>query len=118
MPHVVLENIISAKEAFDSIVLFTTKIDRGVLKVTDRYLNAGQNTALVESLAIENGKNQSFFCPVVAEKDESDGWIAASHRPQKTPGVKTIMAILARQIKDSNPNVHYGKNNLQDFLME
>ena len=118
MPHVVLENIISAKEAFDSIVLFTTKIDRGVLKVTDRYLNAGQNTALVESLAIENGKNQSFFVQLSQKKTSLTVGLLPLTDPEKTPGVKTIMAILARQIKDSNPNVHYGKNNLQDFLME
>jgi len=37
--------------------------------------------------------------------------------PEKTPGVKTILALVARQIRDSNPNVIYGKNNLQDFLM-
>jgi len=28
------------------------------------------------------------------------------------------MATLAKQIKDGNPDVSYGKTNLQDFLLE
>ena len=61
MPHVVLENINSVTEVLESIVPFATRIDGGILKVTDTYLNSGQNKVLVESLAIENNKNQSFF---------------------------------------------------------
>lgn len=118
MPHVVLENINSAKEAFDSIVPFATKIDGGVLKVTDKYLNSAQNSALIESLAIENGKNQSFFVQLSQKKTSLTVRLLPLTDPEKTPGVKSIMAIVARQIKDSNPNVKYGKNNLQDFLME
>jgi len=37
--------------------------------------------------------------------------------PEKTDGVKTIMAIVAKQIKDSDVNITYGKTNLQDFLI-
>jgi hypothetical protein len=37
--------------------------------------------------------------------------------PAKTPGVKMIMAMIAKQIKDFNPTVIYGKANLQDFLL-
>lgn len=118
MPHVVLENINSAKEAFDSIVPFATKIDGGVLKVTDKYLNSAQNSALIESLAIENGKNQSFFVQLSQKKTSLTVRLLPLTDPEKTPGVKSIMAIVARQIKDSNPNVKYGKNNLHDFLLE
>jgi len=38
--------------------------------------------------------------------------------PEKTNGVKSIMALIAKQIKDSNANIVYGKNNLEDFLIE
>ncbi len=52
MPHVVLENINSVTEVLESIVPFATRIDGGILKVTDTYINSGQNKVLVESLAI------------------------------------------------------------------
>jgi imidazole glycerol phosphate synthase subunit HisF len=107
MPHVVLENINSVTEVLESIVPFATRIDGGILKVTDTYINSGQNKVLVESLAIENNKNQSFLVRLLPLTD-----------PAKTHGVKMIMATLAKQIKDSNPDVSYGKTNLQDFLLE
>ena len=68
MPHVVLENINSVRDVLESIVPFTTKIDSGILKVTDTYINSGQNKVLVESLAIENNKNQSFFVELSQKK--------------------------------------------------
>lgn len=118
MPHVVLENINSARVAFDSVVPFTAMIDGGVLKVTDKYLNVGQNKALVESLAVENGNNQSFFVELSQKQTSLTVRLLPLTDPEKTPGVKMIMAMLARQIKDVNPGVSYGKTNLQDFLLE
>jgi len=118
MPHVVLENLNSASVAFESVVLFTIRIDGGVLKVTDKYLNAGQNKALVESLAVENGNNQSFFVELTQKQTSLTVRLLPLTDPEKTPGVKTIMATLAKQIKDVNPGVSYGKTNLQDFLLE
>ena len=50
MPHVVLKSINSVAEVLESIVPFTTRIDGGILKVTDTYINSGQNKVLVESL--------------------------------------------------------------------
>ncbi|MBE0577117.1 MAG: hypothetical protein IH613_14630 [Desulfuromonadales bacterium] len=117
MPHVVLENINSAKVAFDSVVPFTARIEGGVLKVTDKYLNATQNKALVESLAVENGNNQSFFVELSQKQTSLTVRLLPLTDPEKTPGVKMIMAMVAKQIKDSNPSVSYGKTNLQDFLL-
>jgi hypothetical protein len=118
MPHVVLENINSAKEALDSVVPFTNRIEGGLLKVTDKYLNSGQNKALVESLAIENDNNQNFFVELSQKKNSLTVRLLPLTDPEKTPGVKMIMAMLARQIKEANPGVSYGKTNLQDFLFE
>ena len=118
MPHVVLENINSVREVLESIVPFTTKIDSGILKVTDTYINSGQNKVLVKSLAIENNKNQSFFVELSQKKASLTVRLLPLTDPAKTPGVKTIMAMIAKQIKDSNPDVCYGKTNLQDFLLE
>jgi len=118
MPHVVLENINSVTEVLESIVPFATRIDDGILKVTDTYINSGQNKVLVESLAIENNKNQSFFVELSQKKASLTVRLLPLTDPAKTPGVKMIMATLAKQIKDSNPDVCYGKTNLQDFLLE
>jgi hypothetical protein len=88
-----------------------------VLKVTDKYLNSDQNKSLVESLAVENGNNQSFFVELSQKKDSLTVRLLPLTDPAKAAGVKMIMAMIAKQIKDFNPNVSYGKTNLQDFLL-
>lgn len=118
MPHVVLENINSVVEVLDSVVPFATRIDGGILKVTDTYINSGQNKVLVESLAIENDNNQSFFVELSQKKASLTVRLLPLTDPAKTAGVKMIMATVAKQIKDSHPEVRYGKTNLQDFLLE
>ena len=118
MPHVVLENVNSVKDALESIVPFATRIDGGILKVTDTYINSGQNKVLVESLAIEDNNNQTFFVELSQKKANLTVRLLPLTDPAKTPGVKMIMAKVAKQIKDANPAVIYGKTNLQDFLLE
>jgi hypothetical protein len=117
MPHIVLENINSAKEAFDAVEPFANRIEGGMLKVMDKYINAQEQSVLVESLAIENGKNQSFFVQLSQKKSSLTVRLLPLSDPEKTDGVKKIMATIAKQIKDSNANIVYGKNNLESFLL-
>lgn len=117
MPHIVLENINSTKNGFDAVESFAKKIDGGILKVLDKYINADEQSALIESLAIENGKNQTFFVQLSQKKSTLTVRLLPLTDPQKTDGVKTIMAMIAKQIKDTDDSVAYGKNNLQDFLL-
>jgi len=117
MPHIVLENINSTQEAFEAVEPFSNKIEGGILKVMDKYINANGQTSLIESLAIENGNNQSFFIQLTQKKSSLTVRLLPLTDPEKTNGVKTIMAIIAKQIKDTNPDISYGKNNLEDFLI-
>lgn len=95
MPHVVLENINSVKEVFDSVLPFAAKIEAGILKVTEKFINSGQNKVLVESLAIENNTNQSFFVELSQKKESLTVRLLPLTDPDKTPGVKMIMAMVA-----------------------
>lgn len=117
MPHIVLEKINSTKEAFDALMPFGEKIEGGILKVMDKYINANEQIALIESLAIENGVNQSFFVQLSQKKSSLTIRLLPLTDPEKTDGVKTIMAKIAKQIKDSDSNIEYGKNNLEAFLL-
>jgi CHASE3 domain sensor protein len=117
MPHIVLEKINSTKEAYEAITPFANKIEGGILKVMDKYINASEQSALIESLAIENGVNQSFFVQLTQKKSSLTVRLLPLTDPEKTDGVKTIMATIAKQIKDANPTIEYGKNNLESFLI-
>ena len=117
MPHIVLENINETKEAYQAIEPFAHKIEGGILKVLDTYINAKEQSVLVESLAIENGVNQNFFVQISPKKSSLTVRLLPLTDPEKTKGVKTIMAMIAKQIQDSDANISYGKNNLEDFLI-
>ena len=117
MPHIVLENINDTKEAYEAVTPFAQKTEGGILKVMDKYINAKEQSVLIESLAIENGSNQNFFVQLSSKKSSLTVRLFPLTDPEKTKGVKTIMATLAKQIKDTNENITYGKNNLEDFLI-
>jgi len=117
MPHIVLEKINSTKEAFEAVEPFGQKIEGGILKVMDKYINANEQSALIEALAIENGVNQSFFVQLSQKKSSLTVRLLPLTDPEKTDGVKTIMAKIAKQIKDTDSSIEYGKNNLEAFLL-
>jgi len=116
MPHIVLENISDVKHAYEAITPFAEKTEKGMLKVTDKYINSAGQVVLVEALAIEDGRNQNFFIQLSGKTSSITVRLLPMTDPEKTNGVKTIMAEIAKQIKDTDPNITYGKTNLQDFL--
>jgi hypothetical protein len=118
MPHIVLENINSTKEAYNRVEKFTHKTDTGILKVMEKFINSDEQTALIEALAVENGKNQNFFVQLSQKKSSLTIRLFPLTDPEKTDGVKTIMAMVAKQIKDGDSKITYGKNNLEDFLIK
>jgi hypothetical protein len=117
MPHVVLEQAQSALQAFEAIEAVTLKKDTGILKLGDKYINAAETSALIEALAIEAGKTQNFFIQLSQKKASITVRLLPLTDPEKSPGVKMLMAVVAKQIKDSNTTISYGKTNLQDYLL-
>ncbi|MBD3790035.1 MAG: hypothetical protein IE885_06700 [Campylobacterales bacterium] len=117
MPHIVLENIDNTRKAFDAVSRFAEKTENGILKVMEKYINDKEQSVLVDSLAIENGVNQNFFIQLSSKKSSLTVRLLPLTDPEKTKGVKSIMAMVEKQIKDTDENITYGKNNLEDFLI-
>ncbi len=118
MPHIVLEKAKSVKECFDAITPMMEKLPNGILKITDKYINNQETSALIESIAIEDGNSQNFFIQLSSKGDAVTVRLLPLTDPQKSKGVKTLMGIIAKKIKDSNGDIYYGKTNLQDFIIE
>ena len=117
MPHIVLEQAQSTLQAFTAIEAVTLKTEAGILKLGDKYINAAETSALIEALAIEAGKNQNFFIQLSQKKGSITVRLLPLTDPEKSPGVKRLMAMVAKQVKESNPSISYGKTNLQDYLV-
>lgn len=118
MPHIVLEKASNVEKCFKAIEPMMEKLPNGILKITDTYLNASKTSALLESIAIEDGMNQSFFIQLSSKGDAVTVRLLPLTDPEKTKGVKKLMGIVAHKIKQSNSEIYYGKTNLQDFIVE
>ena len=118
MPHIVLEKAKSVRDCYDVIETKMHHIEKGILKITDKYINEKENSALIESIAVEGGKPQSFFIQLSSKGDAVTVRLLPLTDPEKTKGVKTLMGLVAKTIKDSNGDISYGKTNLQDFLIQ
>ena len=113
MPHIVLEKAKSVRDCYDVIETKMHHIEKGILKITDKYINEKENSALIESIAVEGGKPQSFFIQLSSKGDAVTVRLLPLTDPEKTKGV-----LVAKTIKDSNGDISYGKTNLQDFLIQ
>ena len=118
MPHIVLENAKSVNECYQVIEPIIHQIEKGILKITDKYINEKQNSALIESITVEGGKPQSFFIQLSSKGEAVTVRLLPLTDPEKTKGVKTLMGLVAKTIKDSNSDISYGKTNLKDFLIQ
>ncbi len=101
MPHVVLEQALSTLQAFQAIEPLTLKTDTGILKLGDKYINAAENSVLIEALVIKNNKRQSFFIQLSQKSTSITVRLLPLTDPEKSHGVKTLMTRVAKQIKVS-----------------
>ena len=116
MPHVVLTGDISLSDVFEKIEAFVVREGTKILKTSDKFINQGESSILVESFAIEN-KNKTAFLALLSKRE--DGLVVRLYPKldvEKTDGVKKILAKIADNLLTSFPNLKLGKTNLQEFL--
>jgi hypothetical protein len=116
MPHVVIEEALDLGAACQAIPLATVRSGSEILRVVDLYLNRAARTALVECVVVEAGRSQPFFVQLSQKDRQITVRLLPATDPEKTDGVRRVMALLARQLREATPGSRYGKTNLQDFL--
>ncbi|MFQ6111695.1 MAG: hypothetical protein ACE5LX_06650 [Nitrospinota bacterium] len=118
MPHVLLEGPISLEEFYRSFEPLRGGKPGEVLKANYLFIEKGGKRALLESVAVEEGRHQSFFIELLQRKGGLTVRLLPATDPEKTPGVKRLLALVARRLKSLSPGCRYGKNNIQSFLEE
>jgi len=118
MPHIVLEKAKSVRECYDAVEVMVERVEGGILKITDKYINTKETSALIESVTVDKGKSQSFFIQLSSKGEAVTVRLLPQTDPEKTNGVKKLMGLIAKKIKDTNTQISYGKTNLQDFIIE
>jgi hypothetical protein len=89
-----------------------------VLKARECYLSARRAEALVEAVVIEGRRPQSFFVALSQRKDGVMVKLLLLTDPEKTDGVKSLLAAVGKQLKGQHPDCRYGQTNLHGFLEE
>jgi len=116
MPHVQLKGSCRVAELCGPLAGFLSSAPPEVLKIQGVYLDATANRLLLEAVVVEQYLRQSFFLLV---REEADGLIVRCHpfsSPQKTPGVKRLIARIALRCLESCPGAKIGNTNLKDYL--
>jgi hypothetical protein len=65
---------------------------------------------------VEEGRSQAFFVLVSQKARQITVRLLPATDPDKTDGVKRVMALIAKQLHEATAGSRFGKTNLQEFL--
>jgi hypothetical protein len=116
MPHVVIEEAPALATACQSIELSVVRSGSEILKVVDIYVNRSGRIALIDCVAVEEGRSQTFFVQLSQKDRQITVRLLPATDPEKSNGVKRVMAMIAKQIHEATIGSRFGKTNLQEFL--
>jgi len=118
MPHVILEGPVDIKQFLASYRPVVLKGPGEILRLQHAYLSTTADEVLLEALAKEDGPPVRFLVQILVRGTATTVKIYPGIDPEKTAGVKKIIALIARLLKDQNPAVRYGTTNLKEFLLQ
>ncbi len=113
MPHVVFDKKIDLKKLSEEFTKVFQK-EPNIIKIENIFVDKDNRTALLPTVVIEND-NQNFFIEISTTDSKSTIRLHPRTDPEKTPGVKTAMGLVANQIQ-SIFDVSITKTNIQDFI--
>ena len=116
MPHIAIIGADRARDLAGALGSFAEERPPFVAKIQDTYLSQDGRRLLLEALVVEGYLRQNFFLLV---RDEEEGVLIRCHPSssvQKTDGVKTLIAMLARRCLELRPDSRMGRTNLQTWL--
>jgi tRNA (guanine-N7-)-methyltransferase len=116
MPHVVVERPVKLRDYVAGFRPLVHKEGTTVCKATEAYLNSAGTAALVEAVVIEEGLPQKFFVLVSEKPTQATVRLARPESPERTRGVKRLVALVARDLMDRSAGASYGSTNIEPFL--
>ncbi len=116
MPHVQVVGSCDLPALAPSLAGFIESRPPLVMKIAHAYVSLDRQHLLLEAMVVEGYLRQAFF--LLVRKDET-GLIIRCHPTspvQKTDGVKTLIARLARTCLSLCPGSRVGHTNLAPFI--
>lgn len=116
MPHIVMEGPVDIEAFFRGFQSWNRQAPGEILKLRDCYLSQSGDTVLIEALCVEGGPPNRFLVQVSQQGERTTVRVYPGNDPEKTSGLKKILAVVAEAIKNRNPQTGYGSTNLGDYL--
>ena len=117
MPHIVVEGMPKLETFFANYTPSVHQLPNGALKLMDSFINQKKTCILIEALAAEGGPPNRFFVQVLQHDMKTTIKIYPGTDPEKTPGVKKLLALVAHQFITDFDGTNYGTTNLQEYLL-
>jgi hypothetical protein len=116
MPHVQVVGPCRIRDLSAPLSRIVESYSSGVLKVQGACLDTEATHLILEAIVVEGYLRHSFFLLV---RQETDGVLVRCHpfcAPQKTDGVKRLIALVARRCLALCPGSRVGNTNLTPYL--
>jgi hypothetical protein len=116
MPHIVLNGPADLEKFFNDYTPIVLQQSGEVLKLLNIFMGQDRRTLLIEALAAAGGPPIRFLVLVTSQDNRTTVRLYPGTDPEKTRGVKKILALVAADLKNMNPGCTYGQTNLPDLL--
>lgn len=114
MPHIVFGERIDLDDFSKKFTELFQK-EPFLIKITNIFVDKEKLTALLPTVVISD-IHQQFLIEISTRKSKTTIRLYPNTDPEKTDGVKTSMALLAKQIMNHYPEFEVTKTNLSDYL--
>ena len=117
MPHIVIDGMPHLETFFKTYEPSVHNLPGGALKLLNIFINPEKNCLLIEAVAAEGGPPNRFLIQILQHDKKTTVKIYPGTDPEKTPGVKKLLALVARQFITRFEGSKYGTTNLQEYLL-
>lgn len=118
MPHVIVEGPASVERFYQEFVPIDIQDGEALIKVREVYLGTDKNHALLNCIVIEDRIAHKFYAILAQKASGITVRLDPLTDPEKTDGVKRLLARIGHVLKSQDPVCRYGKHNLTGFLIE
>ena len=118
MPHVIIEGPASIENFYQSFRPIHIREQDIIIKVKDVYLNTTKTVALLDCIVVEDRTPNTFYILLTQKNNRITVRLDPLTDPEKTDGIKRLLAIVGHTLKAQNPACRYGKHNLTGFIID
>lgn len=116
MPHVVVERPLALRDYVERFEPLVHKEGDTVSKASEAYLSRSGSSALLKAVVVDDGQTQRFFILLSEKPEQVTVKLLRMTDPDKTRGVKQLLALVAKDLVDHSAGAAYGATNIEPFL--